>query len=54
MTKLFDIHIGPDRVVMLHKTIMRPSHVSPSEWMNFWEESYKLLEQDNVRKNDLT
>lgn len=34
---LTSIDIWPDKVELFGQTLNRPDHVSPSQWMDFWE-----------------
>jgi len=45
MTKFFDIYIKPDTVLILEKRLTRPPYMSPSEWLDLWEEFKRLSEQ---------
>jgi hypothetical protein len=47
MTKFFDIHIAPDRVLLLEHRLMRPTYMSPTEWMDLWKDFDTLLEMEN-------
>ena len=43
--KLFDIFVSPDKVTMLHHTILRPDYIAPSEWIELWRVVDKLQEE---------
>lgn len=39
---MLTIDVRYDRVTILGHTILRPSHISPSAWLAFWEAVMRL------------
>lgn len=41
-----DVDVEPDRAIVEHQIINRPSHVSRSVWLSFWEDVKGIVKEE--------